>query len=347
LIADDETGRRGRLRPGLHTGALPIRILGEGKAVGRVRLEVRSRKLEYLSEYRWMLRDIAALLAEIVVERFAASEQFFEPEPSTDPVTAYQQFAFLRALLTGPEFVAAIARVLSVPNRRWLQIEETRPLAIGLKPDPWLVKAISATGERQPYLNPDIKGLSSLPTRVNAMSFAETLDTPENRFVKFAFRRWREAVERIHATLSQAKKSYPIERGIRETEEVLVVLDSVLGEPFFRELGDMTLFPASSVILTQRSGYRDIYRAYLQFEVAATLAWQGGDDIYGAGQRDVATLYEFWCFLELVKIVGRLCDATPLTTDRLLERTEDGLSVRLKREAPRTGGRDAAPRPTT
>jgi hypothetical protein len=126
-----------------------------------------------------MLRDIAALLAEIVVERFAASEQFFEPEPSTDPVTAYQQFAFLRALLTGPEFVAAIARVLSVPNRRWLQIEETRPLAIGLKPDPWLVKAISATGERQPYLNPDIKGLSSLPTRVNAMSFAETLDTPK------------------------------------------------------------------------------------------------------------------------------------------------------------------------
>jgi len=33
--------------------------------------------------------------------------------------------------------------------------------------------------------------------------------------------------------------------------------------------------------------------------VASKLSWQGGDDVYGAGQRDVATLYEYWAFLSL------------------------------------------------
>src|SRR5689334_19359678 len=46
-------GGRGRLRPALNTGLLRVRASKPG-AEGNFALEVRSVKLEYLSEYRWM-----------------------------------------------------------------------------------------------------------------------------------------------------------------------------------------------------------------------------------------------------------------------------------------------------
>ena len=71
-------------------------------------------------------------------------------------------------------------------------------------------------------------------------------------------------------------------------------------------------------------------RAYLQFELAAKLAWRGGDDVYRAGQRDVATLYEYWTFLQLGKIVARLGNS-PFDFSNLVEVDKRGLSVSLRR----------------
>src|SRR6185295_10442640 len=54
--ADNKTGLSGRLRPGLHVGTVPIAVLYDGAKVGEVAFEVRSRKLGYLNEFRWMLK---------------------------------------------------------------------------------------------------------------------------------------------------------------------------------------------------------------------------------------------------------------------------------------------------
>lgn len=331
LVADDDRGSRGRLRPGLHTGGLPIRVFLDATFFGMVRLEVRSKKLDYLTHYRWMLSDIAELLAEIVSQRFAPSEQTFEPEPSADPVTAYQQFAFLRAVLTGPALTAALAHVLADPHRVWIQKEEARPITMGVAGGSSFARSLTGPGQRQSFFSAELPALSSVPTKVAAGGFVESVDNPENRFVKFALVRFREAVDCVRVALVPADNNYPAERGLREVLEVLDSLDAILGEPLFREIGDLVQIPASSVVLARRSGYREVYHFYLQFEVAARLAWRGGEDVYGAGQRDVATLYEFWCYLELVKIVNSLCDSQPFALSDLLERTTDNLGVSLKR----------------
>ena len=83
-------------------------------------------------------------------------------------------------------------------------------------------------------------------------------------------------------------------------------------------------------MLQKREGYREILRAYIQFEVASKLAWSGGEDVYGAGQRDVATLYEYWVFLKLAQVISDLCDAK-FDFSSLIEVQKDGLNVSLRR----------------
>ena len=64
--------------------------------------------------------------------------------------------------------------------------------------------------------------------------------------------------------------------------------------------------------------------------MASKLAWSGGEEVYGAGQRDVATLYEYWVFLKLAQVISDLCDAK-FSFSSLIEVQKDGLNVSFRK----------------
>ena len=42
------------------------------------------------------------------------------------------------------------------------------------------------------------------------------------------------------------------------------------------------------------------------FELASKLNWSGGDYVYSAGKKNVANLYEYWVFFQLLDIFSDL-----------------------------------------
>ena len=87
--------------------------MADARPIGEALFEVRSRKLDYLTHFRWMLRDIADEIAEVVMERFAPTEQRFAIDEAADAQTLYQRFAFLRSLLSDDSLEAAIHQIVS------------------------------------------------------------------------------------------------------------------------------------------------------------------------------------------------------------------------------------------
>jgi predicted component of viral defense system (DUF524 family) len=328
VVADSPDGLTGRLRPGSHTGRLSLGFGDHHAALGEAAVEVRSRKLGYLADYRWMLRDIAEAMSEVIMERFAPSQQRFEPDHARSAATLYQRFAFLQSLILGGPFEAAIGQVLARPHRHWESRVERRSPASGIRASSKVAGQLAAIGPRVPWHGHPV--LTSLPAELDVEKHEETLDTPPNRFVRFALERWREVILAMAAALERERTVAPVERGLTEARVLLARIDAVLAEPLFREVGELTFFPAGSQVLQRREGYREVFRAYADFEVASALAWEGGEDVYGAGQRDVAALYEYWAFFELAKIVSAVCDE-PLDLPTLVQATADGLMVDLRR----------------
>src|SRR5207245_5087852 len=113
-------------------------------------------------------------------------------------------------------------------------------------------------------------------------------DTTPNRLVKCALERWRQVLADIERGLLRDSYDPAVARGRREIAEVMGQLDEVLHQDLFRELGPLSRFPADDQVLQRREGYRDVLRAYVEFEVAARLSWKRSETDYGAGQRDVA-----------------------------------------------------------
>jgi predicted component of viral defense system (DUF524 family) len=307
-----------------------VTISANGTQIGAAQVEVRSKKLDYLKHFRWMLRDIADEVTEIIMERFAPTEQHFAPDDSAEATTLYQRFAFLRSILADESLRAAFQHIVAQPHVAWEEEEEERQPSQGMRSSASAARRL-VQGTRRVPSPPAIRSrLATIPHRVLLFRTETTVDTIPNRFIKFALTRWRDVLLEIETRLRLSEHSIGVQRGLLEIGAVMDQLDGLLGEELFREVGRLEAFPGSNQVLHKKEGYRDVFRAYLLFELAAKLAWKGGEDVYGAGQRDVAALYEYWVFIHLARIVSSLAGAQ-FDLSKLVESDPSGLGLSLRR----------------
>jgi len=327
---DSEDGRTGRLRTRLRTGSVLVRVMVEDTTVGQCRLEVRARKLGWRDEYRWMMRDLTRSLTEIVLQRFAASEVLLTPDYSREPATLYQRFALLAALLEDDALTGAIEHVMARPHTAWRAVREEQAWDRGAASSSDLARQIARGGPGRRA--PDHLPISRLPRTHFARRDVPDRDTPPNRFVKFALQGWLRLVNEVEDALEleTRKETAPVTRGRLEVARARRHLEALLARPFFAEIGALDRFPGEDTVLQQRAGYRAVFRAFWQSEVASKLTWESCEDSYHSGQRDVATLYEYWVFLTVLQVVESLCDAS-VNRDALFTPSKAGLTLRLAR----------------
>jgi hypothetical protein len=337
FVADSPNGRRGRLRTKQSTGRVAVRVAIEGIWSQAFAFEVRSSKLDYLDDYRWMLQAIADVGCGLVLERFAPSQQWLAIAPETDAQTLYQRFVFLRGILEGERLTAGLQRILADPYVQWAPLTEWVSPGLGIRGGGHVVRALLRPGPRRDWPTEHHPAIGSLPHKLCATRTEEAVDNVPNRFVRFALEEWRALVENMLGILeaererSPGKVAAPVERGLREGISLAQSLDELLRSWLFEDVGRLTEFPAANQVLQRKEGYREVLHGYLLVQLGASLTWRGGEDVFGGGQRNVATLYEYWVFLELAKVVSSLCDDT-LDLQTLVGESSEGLSLVLRRE---------------
>ena len=106
-------------------------------------------------------------------------------------------------------------------------------------------------------------------------------------------------------------------------------LESQLHHSVFKNVSRPTTLKLNSPILQRKEGYREVLRTWLMFELAAKLIWQGGEDVYGAGKKDIATLYEYWLFFKLLGLFHEMFKIDTQDLSRLFEKSEKSLNLRI------------------
>lgn len=328
FLPDDDFGRAGRLRPAQRVGLLNVAFRTGNSPLGTASFEVRARRLEYATEFRWMLRDIAELCAEAVLEAFAPTEQRFALNEDAAARTAYQRFSFLRSLLRDETFAAAVEQIRRRPYVAWAEERELRLTSQGLPASSRVAQYLTRPGPRLTTSHVELARTRGFPQKIEVERGTETLDNPPNRFVRFAFERWRDEVTSVLSVLTVRSTSASVRRGLSEASSLLAYIDDVLRSAPFNDVSRLERLPLENPVLARREGYRDVVRAFFQSDLAAKLAWSGGEFVYAGGQRSVAVLYEYWVYLRLAEILSSACD-TPLPLSSLLSLEATGLHLRL------------------
>lgn len=325
-----DRGHCGVLNPGLATGRLGLVVSdASGAELARSDMEVRSSKLNYKADYQKMLEDITTHCVDLLQELKAPSLFNAAPDPGHDPATLAQRFAFVRGLLQSTGFHNALHRITTHPHQIWQHEAHERSIDRGFKPSGKVQRQL-AQGNRRlavPTKHPLHTTLTTLPEFVTVTRSMPTQDTPENRFVKFVLRSFHGFLDAMRSRIVDKAKDAGL---VQEITVLCVRLDEALASDVLRHVGEPTFLPLGSPTLQRREGYREVLQAWLNFAMAAKLVWHGGEQVFGAGQRDVATLYEYWVFFELLDVVASVFKLDKPANETLLEPTTDGFGLKLK-----------------
>jgi len=154
-----------------------------------------------------------------------------------------------------------------------------------------------------------------------------TINTRENRFVKYSLhvlgKKFREVFAEVSSIYKDMDKDerkalYGYNKFFRQLETA----------SFFSKVGEFEGFRQESAVLQQRSGYSQIYKAWLMLKNSLELV-DGKTDI---GMKKIWELYEIWCFLVMKRLIAKVLGLDLNDAEHIHENKSEMLNTMLKSE---------------
>lgn len=338
LICSDQTnivksrkkkGHIGVIAPNIFVGTLTLQIFNivNPEKKWDLKLEVQSKKTSYRQDYQYMLNDITSKSTDLIIQANSPVSHSFETDFSTDNKTLYQRFAFVSSIINSHDFEDAIQRIVLSPTTNWTEeTEYTDARKIKHFKNSELRSLINSDNKLKLNVSHPLykKGIRSVATKIESNRKFESVDTSENRFIKHALETFLKFCMDI--------ANHP-NAGARLQEEADVVcekLETHLQHDLFKEVSRPTTLKLNSPTLQRKEGYREVLNVWLKFDLAAKLVWNGGDEVYSGGKKDIATLYEYWLFFKLLDVLKNIFEIEPKELEKLIVPSSDKLNLQLK-----------------
>lgn len=326
IIRHSKFGKhKGTINPNIYVGTHSLEI---DNYTTPLQIEVRSVKSVYRSDYRYMLKCITDKCTDLIMKIDSPVSQFFETDFNKNPETLYQRFSFVKSLIDSNEFEEAIQKIITSPTTYWQDSVADKDIRNMKSFDQKSVKQLVTKSNRVKIQSTNIfnikYGLTSIPAKIESTRKIESINTPENRFVKHALEEFLFFCENCESKFEKFSNA-KVESGILITK-----LSSLLNQSFFRSVSRPNYIKINNPVLQRKNGYREVLNAWLKFDLAAKLIWQGGDNVYKAGKKDVAVLYEYWLFFTLLEMLGEIFEIQPKNISELIQYEKGQLSLNLK-----------------
>lgn len=319
----------GTLAPNIFVGTLEVPLFrtGQEAKIQDIKLEVQSIKSTYREDYRDMLGLITEKCTDLLLQANSPVSQHLDVDFENDSQSLYQKFAFIKSIISSDEFQDSINRIVTAPVTVWSESSEYKDIRSVRKfTNSSLKELVKGSNRTKLPSNHYLEkfGLKTIPERITSVRKIDSVDTPENRFIKHALETFLKFSSDINKASKKGSKLYN-ESNILNRE-----LESHLHHTIFQEISRPTTLKLNSPVLQRKEGYREVLRTWLMFELAAKLIWKGGEDVYGAGKKDVANLYEYWLFFKLLDLFQSIFDIAPKDISELIETSDNGLNIRIK-----------------
>lgn len=154
-----------------------------------------------------------------------------------------------------------------------------------------------------------------------------TVNTRENRFVKYTLHVLGKKFREIFGELSNLPTVMDAEER-KMLEGYLITFKRMETSSFFRKVGEFEGFRQESGILQQRTGYAQIYKAWLMLKNSLDLV-EGQTDI---GTKQIWELYEIWCFLVMKRLIAKVLDLDWNKSEHVREDKSKMLNTIVKSE---------------
>ncbi len=285
-------------------------------------VEIFPSKIDYQSDYEQLTADAQEILTGLVLEYLRATFQM--GAPSVVPKSSQLEWAILLKHVMD-DLERAFDYIAQHPHRSLRREPEDVPAHRIRRVDASVRRAVargSGAGQKR-QISDDL----AVRERILERTAQSTLDTPEHRWLAHQLRWVQRRLAQISIQLSQlASKNArlaKIQSEIKELEQRAARLSQV---PPLRAAQNAPPANFASLKLLAAPGYGEAYRSLLLLSLGLRL--MGGP--VGASIKEIAVLYEYWCYLTVVRLCSRML-GRPVPVQQLIKAEQNGLMVRLQR----------------
>lgn len=247
----------------------------------RFGFEVLSTKLDYHEHWRSIVEDIEQEYRMLSLDYMRRTFHGFAPDTNGEHPDIIWWSVFQGEQ---EKFIKACKNIIDRPRHR-LHGEEVYVRADKLKQTPHDIE------NRLPEHRKEAAHLYRIEQQI------QSNDTQENRFLKFALQQISKHYEELRQRIESVKNaSDAMKATMLNTSNTLRRLQR---NPFFRSVGTFKGMSQESMVLQKATGYSQVYRTWNLLRRAYSL----NDGLYRLQTKDIATLYEIWCFIEESHIV--------------------------------------------
>ncbi len=311
----------GRVNFGSQIGRTVFTLLVDQVPEFDVEIEVFPTKLDYETDYEELLAQVQSILTGLAFEYLRSTYQL-GLQFSAPPPTELEWILLLQHVAA--ELERALRHVANRPVRGLMREERPMVAARVRRVDSFLRSAVRRGKGFGGFL-PTAAGLR-LRERVNDRRARPTLDTPEHRWLAHQVDVIRQRVARLREQESTRVRT-------KRSEQVLLELETLEGrlsrlavlEPLLAAEG-LPPHGFASLQLVGAPGYREAYQHCMVLSLGLRI--EGGP--LNLGVKDLSELYEYWCYLAVVRLVGEELEQEVDLSD-LVAIQRDGLRVQLER----------------
>lgn len=246
--------------------------------------DVLSTKLNYHEHWRKIIEDIESEYRMLSLDYMKRTFHGFSPDTSGDTPDLVWWSIFAGEQ---KKFINAVKSIIERPRHRLHGIESY------IRADKLTRIPISIENELAEHRKEQAH-LYRVEQQV------QSNDTQENRFLKYALGQITTKYDALKRRIESIKGASDPFKG--EMESMLNTLKHLQRNPFFRTVGRFKGLSQESMVLQKATGYSQVYRTWNLLRRAYSL----NDGIYRLQTKDIATLYEIWCFIEVSHIVKEL-----------------------------------------
>ena len=262
--------------------------VGGAKRQFRLEYDVLSTKLDYHEHWRNILRDVEAEYRMLALAFMRKTFHGFAPKAEGEKPELVWWNIFRDKQ---EEMLRAIKMIVNRPKKRLRDTYEY------LRAD--RIKRFT------PQLENEVAEHKCEMGRLYKVGVPQlNHDTVENRFLKYALIEIGRKYEELCDKILSYKAQYVDEGRKSEMLGMKRELKSLMQHSFFRNIGKFKGLRQENLTLQRATGYAEVYRTWLLLNKAYSME----DGLFKLETKDIATLYEIWCFIEVKKIVAEVLD---------------------------------------
>lgn len=310
-------------------GFSELQINSNGSPVLKIKLEVFPAKIDYKHDFQELLKEVNDELYNLAYDFLMRT--YFHAKETPSIKQSLTEFFSIISLIFG-KMVKALELVKINPYHKIAPIDTMTRVEKVKRFDhqsaKWLSKHQEILIQSTTKQGITVGNQFYVPMKLRESKRQVTYDTFENRFIKWVLEKVSNKLAIFHQEYLKLYKNdnsrFDLEID-KKLHGMIGKLQSLLRMEFLLNVSEINSLDNSSLVLQMAPGYREVFRYYLMLIKGLSIQ----SDVFHMSVKDLGTLYEYWCFLAMNRILKK---KYRLNKSSLIKVSNKGLTITLRKD---------------